>query len=82
MAARCFTCQTTLADIRKAYELMVQIKTTNADTKTHVTKRTLDTSSQMDQKDIFEMLHLDNICCRTHIMTAMNFHDMELGNPN
>ena len=59
---------------------MRQIKTIAAessDNSTHVGKRMVDATQNTTLEDVFDILQLRRYCCRTHLLTTINFHDME-----
>ena len=77
---RCYQCGNPISNIKAAFDKMRQIKTIESESKsdsTHVGKRMVDATQNLTLEDIFEILQLKRYCCRTHILTAINFHDME-----
>lgn len=76
---RCYQCGTPLSNIKAAFDRMREIKTMSSESSetTHVEKRMVDATQNTTLEDVFKTLHLTRYCCRTHIMTAINFQDME-----
>jgi DNA-directed RNA polymerase subunit N (RpoN/RPB10) len=77
---RCYKCGNPLSSIKQAFDKMRQIKTVASESSsdsTHVGKRMVDATQDLTLEDVFEILHLERYCCRTHISTTINFHDME-----
>jgi DNA-directed RNA polymerase subunit N (RpoN/RPB10) len=58
---------------------MRQIRTIEADQKqpTHVAKRIVNTDLNVTLVDVFEALCVRRYCCRNHLTTIVNFHDLE-----
>ena len=77
---RCYQCGTPISSIKQAFDRMRQIKTmesaSSADS-THVGKRMVDATQNTTLAEIFDTLQLTRYCCRTHIISTINFHDME-----
>jgi DNA-directed RNA polymerase subunit N (RpoN/RPB10) len=79
---RCYQCGTPLSSIKEAFDMMKQIKLESSQGSadaTHVGKRMVDSTQNVTLNDIFEILQLpkQRYCCRTHLETTINFHDME-----
>ena len=77
---RCYQCGTPLSSIKAAFDKMRQIKTIAAESSadaTHVEKRMVDATQNTTLNDIFDILQLRLYCCRTHILSTINFQDME-----
>ena len=77
---RCYQCGNPISNIKPAFDKMRQIKLIESESKedsTHVGKRMVDATQNTTLSEIFDILQLNRYCCRTHILAAINFHDME-----
>lgn len=75
----CYECGMPLSNIKEAFDVMRQIKTIEVDQKqpTHISKRIVNTDLTVTLTDAFEALGVRRYCCRNHLTTITNFHDLE-----
>jgi DNA-directed RNA polymerase subunit N (RpoN/RPB10) len=75
----CYECGLPLSSIKEAFDMMRQIKTIEADQKnpTHISKRAVNTDLTVVLVDAFEALGVRRYCCKNHLTTIVNFHDLE-----
>lgn len=75
----CYECGTPISNIKELFDMLRRIKTVEYDQKkpTHIAKRWVNQDISIDLLDVFEALGIKRYCCRTHITTAVNFHDLE-----
>lgn len=75
----CYECGTPISQVKELFDMLRKIKTIEYDQKKpiHISKRWVDPHISIDLVDVFDALHIKRYCCRTHIMAAVNFHDLE-----
>ena len=75
----CYECGMPLSNIKELFDALRQIKTIEADQKdpTHISKRIINTDLTVTLQDVFEALFVRRYCCRNHLTTIVNFHDLE-----
>jgi DNA-directed RNA polymerase subunit N (RpoN/RPB10) len=75
----CYECGMPISNIKELFDMMRQIKTIEADQKqhTHVGKRMVNNDLSVTLTDVFEALSVRRYCCRNHLTTIVNFHDLE-----
>lgn len=75
----CYECGTPISHVKELFDMLRRIKTVEYDQKnpTHIAKRWVNHDISIDLVDVFDALNIKRYCCRTHIMTAVNFHDLE-----
>lgn len=69
---RCPTCNESIGEFYQAFQEMKKLKKIQTNTKK---KSASDTVSQESYLDIFEILHIQNYCCRTRLSTVKRFND-------
>lgn len=75
----CYECGMPLSNIKELFDMLRQIKTIEHDQKdpTHVAKRILNSELTVTLEDVFDALGVRRYCCRNHLTTAVQFHDLE-----
>ena len=75
----CYDCGAPISQIKELFDMLRRIKTVEYDQQnsTHIAKRWVNHDISVDLLDVFEAIGLKRYCCRAHIMTAVNFHDLE-----
>jgi len=75
----CYECGMPLSNIKEAFDMMRQIKTKEVDQKdpTHISKRAVNTDLTVTLEDAFIALGVRRYCCKNHLTTIVNFHDLE-----
>ena len=78
----CYQCGFPISNIKEVFDMMRQIKTIEADQarQVHVSNRIVDSNLNVILIDAFEALGVKKYCCRAHITSTINFHDLEIGN--
>ncbi len=75
----CYECGMPLSNIKELFDALRQIKTMEADQKdpVHISKRIINTDLTVTLQDVFEALSVRRYCCRNHLTSIVNFHDLE-----
>ena len=75
----CYECGMPLSNIKELFDALRQIKTMEADQKdpVHISKRIINTDLTVTLQDVFEALNVRRYCCRNHLTSIVNFHDLE-----